>query len=741
MFHPETILTVGASSNKTAIGALAMTWQAIWTGIRTGVASFRARITGKVIRRSIAGVTGLGLLIIGIEAVVRARLSTPLARVPTSVYSRPVPWGEHDDDEGPIALGSLDDRLSERRIPVERRAAPEHLVEAVLAVEDQRFFQHHGLDFRRIGGALVANVRAGRIAQGGSTLTQQLVKNLFLSAERTPLRKLREAAMAVVLELRYDKDQILGAYLNEVYFGQDGTRAIHGVGAAARYYFGKRVERLTTPESALLAGMIQAPNRYSPIRHERVARRRRNLVLALMVDQARITRAIADRATQTRVSTRGYSAPTLDARYFRDLIVASRLRGLPARGAAVYTTLDPTLQRSAEQAVRDGLNRLSSPEAQAALVAIDPRTGDVLALVGGRDYQASQFNRATDARRQPGSAFKPVVALAALHRDGDQAPAFTLASRVDDEPLSVMTPTGRWEPSNYDRSFRGPVTVREAIEQSLNVPFVRIGLEIGPARVVATARRLGITSPLRAVPSLALGSSEVSLLELVRAYGVFATGGRLASTRTVLDQTTLGHRPRAVPPPSLVRVADPAEAYLVTSALEGVISRGTGQALEVDGRLGSIAGKTGTSNGWRDAWFVAYSPSLAVGVWVGFDDGRSLGLTGAGAALPIVARFLERANPEEPGLTFAVPAGVEVASVASRDAGWDVECGTEEVFLRGTAPATDCGEHDSPDEDGDGDADHRWEQHERPRWERKLEFRGRQMARLLARLMERASER
>src|SRR5262249_11592988 len=255
----------------------------------------------------------------------------------------------------------------------------------------------------------------------------------------------------------------------------------------------------------------------------------------------------------------------------------------------------------------------------------------------------AECNGATGAGGQPGSALKPIVALAALHRNADHGPTFTLASVVEDEPLSVRTPTGRWEPSNFDRSFRGEVTVREAIEQSLNVPFARIGLAVGPQRIVATAKRLGITSRLQAVPSLSLGSSEVTLLELVRAYGVCAAGGYLAATRTVLGGATLGKRAPDREPPDLTRVADPAETYLVTSALEGVITRGTGRALDADGRFGTLAGKTGTSNDLRDAWFLAYSPALVVGVWVGYDDGKSLGLTGAGAALPIVARFLDRA--------------------------------------------------------------------------------------------------
>ncbi len=714
-----------------------MTWQALWTRTRSGLAALRARVTLRLIRRLAAVTAGVGFLTIAAEAGLRAKLEPSLARVPTALYTRPVPWGEDGDRGAPIAIGAVDDRLKERRIPVARRAVPDHLVDAVLAVEDQRFFSHHGLDFRRIGGALLANIRHGRITQGGSTVTQQLAKNLFLSARRTPLRKMREAAMAVVLELRYDKAAILEAYLNEIYLGQDGGRAIHGVGAAARYYFGKNVGKISVAESALLAGMIPAPNKYNPIRNERAARRRRNLVLTLMVEQARLGTAMAERAARTRVGTRSFALPALEARYFRDLILATRLRGLPARGGAVFTTLDPVLQQSAERAIGERLGRLGARDAQAALVAIDPRTGDVLALVGGRDYRASQFNRATEARRQPGSAFKPVVALAALHREGNRAPAFTLASRVEDEPLSVMTPSGRWEPSNYDRSFRGEVTVREAIEQSLNVPFVRIGLEIGPPRIVAIARRLGFLSPLRPVPSLSLGSSEVTLLELVRAYGVFANGGQLATTRTLLGQTKLGASPAHSPPPQVSQVIDPAEAYLVTSALEGVISRGTGQALSVNGRFGSIAGKTGTSNGWRDAWFVAYSPSLVVGVWVGFDDGRSLGLTGAGAALPIVARFLDRANPNQPRTRFEVPDGIEVASMPDRESDWFDGCGREEVFLAGTAPARGCDRFESP-EWSDDDAG-RWR--ERHRWDRDLEAGGRRMARLLERLMERAGSR
>lgn len=708
-----------------------MNWQTIKTRLLEGGAAVRRRVSLRLLGRLAAGTAALGFVGVTIEAGWRAHISPPLSRMPTALYTRSEPWGG-GDRQAPIVIGTPVGMADERRIPVSIAAVPDRLIEAVLAVEDQRFYGHHGLDFKRIGGALVANIRAGEVSQGGSTITQQLAKNLFLSAERTPLRKLREAAMALALEARYDKATILEAYLNEVYFGQDGPRPIHGVGAAARFYFGRDVSDLGLSEAALLAGMIQAPNHFSPVRHERIARQRRNLVLALMVQQDRIARKSAEQAGRIRIVGHPRPEPGLDARYFRDLVMATPQGKLPARGGAIYTTLDPALQRSAERAVRTGLDQGRIRDAQVALVALDPRTGDILAMVGGRDYGASQFNRAVDARRQPGSAFKPLVALAAFHREGDRPPAFTLASRVDDEPLRVATHSGPWEPTNYDGEYHGAVTVRQAIEQSLNVPFARIGLAIGPERIVATARRLGITSPLTAVPSLALGSSEVSLLELVRAYGVFATGGELATTRAVLGRSTPGGEVLTGGPPQVSRVADPAEVYLVTSALQGVIERGTGRALEASGRFGAIAGKTGTSNDWRDAWFVAYSPSLVVGVWVGYDGGRSLGMTGAQAALPVVARFLNGAEPEDQSESFPVPDGIETARVGG---GWS-DCGAEEFFLAGTAPAGECDGYtdersDSADEDGQPD-------------ERRHELNprraGRSALRWLERLLERAVE-
>jgi penicillin-binding protein 1B len=674
-----------------------MTRQALVQWLRDRYAAIRPRLTVRRVGGTVALATLIGMLGIGIEAAIRAHIGPAEGRLPTALYARPVPWGaEGDAAESPTPIALLTASALESRRPVTLDDVPPSLVQAVLAIEDQRFYQHEGFDVRRIGGAFVANVKAGGIAQGGSTITQQLAKNLFLSADRTPLRKLREVAFATALELRHDKATILEAYLNEIYLGQEHGRAIHGVGAAARAWFGKDVSRLSLAESALLAGMIHAPNRHTPTRHPEAARARRNLVLQLMAEQGRITASAARKAQASRISARnGTPGLALDARHFRDAAVDALPRSLPKRGAAVYTTLDARLQQAAQRAVRRGLARLPQRGTEAALVAIDPRTGEVLAMIGGRDYSTSQFNRATEAKRQPGSAFKPVVALAALGRSNDNAPAFTLATVVDDAPLSLKTPRGLWQPSNYDGEFRGPVTVRQALEESLNVPFVRIGMAVGPSRIAATAKRLGITSPMPPVPSLALGSAEVTLLELVRAYGVLANGGALVPTKMVLASSTENASSRESEATSVV---DPATAWLVTSALQGAVDHGTGAGLQERIGYTSMAGKTGTSSDWRDAWFVAYSPTLVVGVWVGHDDGRSLRATGAAAALPIVGDFLAEALEQGDVGEFEVPSGITEGRAGLVPGEWSDGCGSTEYFLEGTAPAQqDCYDIELPD--------------------------------------------
>jgi penicillin-binding protein 1B len=614
----------------------------------------------------------------------------------------------------PELIGSFQGTSHKDRVPVRLADVPNHLVDAVLTIEDQRFFEHDGLDLRRIVAASLANLRAGRVRQGASTLTQQLAKNLFLSPRRTLIRKVREAAIAVVLERRHSKEEILEAYLNEVYLGQDGGLAIHGVGRAAQYYFGKDVSALDLGESATLAGLIRGPGLYDPFRRIEATRMRRDLVLRQMEEVGAIDQEACRAAVNWPLIVRVEARPARSARYFVDF-VRRQLRadgqdGLDGQGLAVFTTLDARLQQAAERAVSRGLRRLESQypnlarddsPLQAALVALDPQTGDILALVGGRDYGASQFNRAVQARRQPGSAFKPVVTIAALSRREDGAEdeeQLTLASVLHDERFVVETRQGPWEPVNYDGRFRGPITLREALERSLNVPFARLGMKVGPERIVETARALGIEGRLIAVPSIALGSNEVTPLELTRAYGVLAAGGYRAATRAVLG--VLDRDGNLIVRNDLTgeQVYDPAEAYLVTSALRGAVERGTGRGLRSLGYRGDVAAKSGTTNDFRDGWFIGYTPSLTVGVWVGFDEGGSIGLPGASVALPIFTRFLIDAigpygdRGQYGGGRFSVPSGIEAVEIDPHTglrAGPGCR-GERELFLQGTAPRRSC---------------------------------------------------
>jgi len=605
----------------------------------------------------------------------------------------------------PEPVGTIGGHADRDRVPVRLSDVPDHLIDAILTAEDRRFRDHAGFDPRRMLGAVWANVRERRLAQGGSTLTQQLARTLFLSSDRKVLRKVREAAIALVLERRFSKDRLLEAYLNHIYVGQDGGDAIHGVGRAAFFFFDRDISEIGLEESAMLAGIIRGPNLYSPHRHPARARSRRDLVLRQMHDEGLISDARLVSALDAPLGIRAEEPPPGDARWYFDYLereIESAFGGPTWRraGASVVSTLEPPLQAAAEASVADQMARLErmyprlakqSQTLQAALVAIDPWTGEILAMVGGRSYGESQFNRAVDAKRQPGSAFKPVVALAALSGRGGRD--FTLASVLRDEPLVLDTPAGPWRPRNADNAFLGPITLRQALEVSRNVPFARLGLEVGPDGIIETARGLGIASPLAPVPSLALGASEVSLLELTGAYAVLAAEGERIfphAIRTVFGRTgeRLGDPEANLP----YRAFSPAEAYLVTSALKGVIDRGTGTAVRDAGYAGPVAAKSGTTNGARDAWFVGYTPEIAVGVWVGFDDGTPVGLTGSQAALPVFAGFLRAALGPDGDADFRVPDGVEWIGVDTHPEGRGFgRCeGAEEVFLVGTEPEGAC---------------------------------------------------
>ncbi len=605
----------------------------------------------------------------------------------------------------------------EQRDLVEIEQVPDHLISAIYAIEDRRFEEHHGIDPRRIVGALLANLRAGGIRQGGSTLTQQLVKNFFLTPERTLRRKLTEALMALIVEARYEKPQILEAYLNEIYMGRRGSTSIHGVGEASRFFFGKRVVDLDLDESALLAAVIQSPNAMSPHRHPDRAKDRRNLVLELMENQGRVSSEAASSARGRKLSLAAIALESGQDRYFLDELA----RQLPevydeallsVEGLRIYSTLDTMIQRAAVRALQEGLDSLEArlgtaktgeggePLAplQGCLLAMRPQTGEILAMVGGRDYATSQWNRCTLARRQVGSVFKPIVYAAAL--SPQSGPIITLASIVPDEPFQVETSDGLWEPVNYDKKFRGPVLVRDALERSLNVPAARIGQAVGIGKVVEMARRLGIESFLPAVPSLALGTAEVSPLEIVTAYSTFANGGLRPTPRNfigLLDGRGVGQE--QWPLAGSRRVLDPGTAFLTTSMLEGVVDRGTGVGIRARGLRGPIAGKTGTTDDEYDLWFVGFTPEIVAVVWVGYDEPRPIGVPSSRGALPIWADFMTEVTGERVRGAFAKPTGVErieIDPISGARALAGCRERRVEFFLAGTTPKNTCPRGASP---------------------------------------------
>lgn len=582
---------------------------------------------------------------------------------------------------------------------------PPSLVAAVLHVEDRRFYVHRGIDPLAVLRAAWANLRERGVRQGGSTVTQQLARTRYLTRTRSWTRKLREAVLALLIELRYSKSQILEAYLNTVYLGHDGAVAVHGFPAAARHFLRKELREVAPEESALLAMKVSLPNR-SVSAGSVQTRLRRDAILRALAAQGAIDTRTAQAAMDRPVRLGTGQGPTR-APSFIDLAreeLSRRLR-LPAEGEVrIATSLDPPLQAAAERALEAGIRRIESRARGAihgpiegALVAMEPDTGRVLALVGGRDAGRGTFNRATRAHRQPGSLFKPLVYLAAFEAGSPgNADAITPATRISDAPLTIGDGDAAWTPRNLDRRHLGAVTVRRAIEESRNIPAVRLAQGVGLERVVATARRLGIASPLQVVPSLALGTSEVTLLEITGAYAALANGGRRVAPTTLADD----ERPPAgaafrVPPAPPEQAVSPESAFLVTHLLRGVMRDGTGRASGRWGVAELAAGKTGTSDGLRDAWFVGYTPDLVVGVWVGRDDDGPLGLTGAQAALPIWAEVMAFAVRRGAPRPFATPPGVVFVSV-DRATGEPTSlwCGggpsVEEAFRAGTEPHGGC---------------------------------------------------
>jgi len=584
--------------------------------------------------------------------------------------------------------------------------APPACRSAVLAAEDRHFFLHPGVDPVAIARALVADLRAHHVAQGASTLTQQLVKNAFLSPRRTLSRKLREAVLALLLEARASKEEILARYVASVYLGVDGGLPVHGFSEAAQVYFGKPLGELEPAECALLAGIIRSPNGLSPRRRPRAALARRNRVLEVMVQDG-LDKSVGAEAMATPLNLVPPRARPVAALYVAAEVARELPRLLPravaeAPGLSVFTSIDADAQREAERATRRGLaalerGRRRRAPLQAALVALDPHTGRVRALVGGRDYGSSPLDRAVRSRRQPGSAFKPFVYVAALDpaRRGE-APARTVVSPVEDEPLRVRVGARVWEPVNYDGTFAGTIPLEDALAESRNAATVRVALDVGLDAVARAAADLGIASPLPRVPALALGVAETSLLELTAAYGVFARGGvRRPPTLVVAVASADGETLYAAPPEE-ERVLAPGVAYLVTHLLEGVIDRGTGRPAREAGLTGSAAGKTGTTDDTRDAWFVGFTPEVVAGVWVGLDGGGPTGLTGAQGALPIWTDFVRATSGEASERDFPVPEDIvwrDVDPESGQLATAGCPITRREPFLAGTEPQEPCPLH------------------------------------------------
>jgi penicillin-binding protein 1B len=607
--------------------------------------------------------------------------------------------------EGEVLTGGADQPGEDYR-PIKLAETSKVLIDAVIAIEDHRFFDHGALDLRSLARAVWANARAGKVTEGGSTITQQLIKNRLLTPDRTMARKLREAWLATLVEWRYSKSQILEAYLNEIYLGQRGSLAIRGVGAASRAYFGKEAHQLSPGEAALLAGMVRAPNTYSPVLNPERAQQRRDVVLGRMRELKTLDAAAYERARNEPVRALVRPRPGQPAPYFTDH-ARQEVEERFGWGTRIVTTLDLTLQRFAENAVAGGLDQLESrypklrrsdprERLQAALIALDPATGEIRAYVGGRDYQASQFDRVTLARRQPGSAFKPFVYLAALSPRAGGLP-FTAATMVEDAPITLSVNGKPWSPRNYEDRYEGRVSVRRALEQSLNGATVRMAQVVGAPAIAETAKAFGLVQKAAPIPSLALGALEVTPIDLAAAYIPFAGGGlRPGAIRSVRAVYQADGSPAAVADDAAPSaVITPAEAYLMTSMLQGVISKGTARAAQSLAASGDIAGKTGTTNEGRDAWFVGYSSRLVAAVWVGFDDNAPHGLSGSAAALPIWTQFMKQALDAYPAAAFTVPAGITTASIDTsngRLAGESCPHTAREIFLTGTEPEA-CTEH------------------------------------------------
>ncbi|SIR04442.1 penicillin-binding protein 1B [Marinobacterium stanieri] len=602
----------------------------------------------------------------------------------------------------PMLIGGIYPKSNEDRDLIKLEEAPPHLAQALVTVEDRAFYDHWGVSPKGIARAMWVNIREGRFVQGGSTLTQQLIKNFYLTSDRTLSRKLLELPMAMLLELHYDKDEILEAYLNEVYLGQSGSRSIHGFGLASQYYFARPVQELELHQVALLAGMVKGPSWYDPRRNPDRAMERRNLVLKMLFEQGHISRDEYDQARRQTLGVvkqrslhKGAFPAYLDL-VKRKLREEYRDEDLSSEGLRVFTSLDPLVQTRAEAALETGIGRLEkrygkrAKELEASMVVTDPQTGEVMALIGGRDNRYTGFNRALDALRPIGSLVKPAVYLAALEQ------GYTLATPLEDEPLSVKMPDGSvWQPQNFDRRSHGVIPLHRSLALSYNQSTARLGMNVGLDNVIDMLHRLGAERDLKAYPSLLLGAQALSPLELASVYQTIAANGFRMPLRVIRRVTDAEGEELSRYPFTLKQQVKPELVHLLQYALQEVAREGTARSVYsvLPDNL-NVGGKTGTSNDQRDSWFAGFAGDRLAVVWLGRDDNSQLPFTGSGGALRVWTEFMRRESPE-PFLATR-PAGVEYVWIdEATGLRSDRRCeGSRQLpFLTGTAPSekVDCG--------------------------------------------------
>jgi penicillin-binding protein 1B len=627
-----------------------------------------------------------------------AAIYSPGATTPPQQY-----WLE------PEPITTLFDQSRVKRRVIKYQDMPPMLVSAVLAAEDRRFFSHHGVNVYRILEAAWRDLQADEPLQGGSTLTMQLARNFFLTPERTVRRKIEEIFLALFLEQKLSKEQILELYANEVYLGQRGSFSIDGFGEAAQAYFNKDVRSLTLPEDALLAALIRGPNLYSPYRHPAQALRIRNYVLHEMQEDGFAAAAQVREAEAAPLAVAPQNVEGSQAPYFVDMVKDQLLEKFPERDLLsekyrIYTTLDPGLQRAASESVRSGMQEVDQTlsrrhraksmatdpnEPQVALVALDPHTGEVRALVGGRNYAVSQLNHAL-ASRQPGSSFKPFVYAAALSSAVTGAqPMVTPATILMDEPTTFAFNGNVYEPRNYEEEYHGPVTLREALAYSLNCATVSLAQMIGYENVRELAVAAGINNDILATPALALGAYDATPLEIAGAYTIFSNAGKYEAPSLVSAVRDDAGRELWQPNPIERQVLDPRVAYQMVSLMESVVDHGTGAGVRARGFVLPAAGKTGTSH---DGWFAGFTSNLLAVVWVGYDDDHQLGLSGGSSALPVWADFMKDATslPDHRDATqFAQPPGLVTAEIQLPVSPGDpvpLAASPQELFVEGTEP-------------------------------------------------------